>query len=312
MPMTEVELKNWVKGLDIPEAEQAGIINSFSKPEVIKKLESSILAQNDYSKKMDELKSEKDRLEADYQKRLKTEDSFRAGLTEWKTTAEKEYADKLKAATDESLAKLAAARDKIKSVADRYGVPEDEIKDLLSVQAPEKRVEVARDPETGKFVTLENFQKESNAFAKLPAIMVGLDREYYRLFGNDAPPVNWEKIIESATANRRSVSTEFESTFKMEDKRKEIADAARKKELETAREEARTQERSKILAEHPELANRTVNRERPGSPILTEARRQAATGKPPEHTTGGPRSAVEAAVAAFSSGKYKDGVEHAA
>jgi hypothetical protein len=313
MPFTAAELESWVKGLGIPEADQKVVLEKLGAEAVLPKVGEAILMRSDYSKNLDALKQEKEKLESEYRQKVAAEDKFRESLTGWKTQKEKEYEGQLAAARQEAEAKLAAASAKIKAVADRYGVPEDEVKDLL-VAAPNPNPNPAppRDSDTGKFLPREEWNREAQAYVKLPAIMVGLDREYYRLFGNDAPPINWEKVIEGATANKRPVSQEFESMFHMEDKRKEIAKAAHDKEIDDARKAGEQSAMSKLMAEHPELANRSVIREHRGSPILDEARRQAAAGKPPDKPAGGPRSAVEAAVKAFQDGRYKGGVENAA
>lgn len=312
MPFTAAELESWVTGLGLSEDKKKVVLEAMGAEAVLPKVGETILMRADYSKNLDALAKDKERLEAEYKQKVAAEDKFRESLSGWKTEAEQKYEASLKKAREESETRLAASRDKIKSLAERYSIPEEEVKDLLAAPATAPRTEPVRDPDTGKFMSREEYSREAQSYVKLPAIMVGLDREYYKLFGNDATPINWEKVIEGAQTNKRTVSQEFEFTFHMEDKRKEIGVAAHKKEIEDAEKRGADSARSKVFAEHPELAGRSVTREAPGSPILDEARKQAATGKPPEHTTGGPRSAVEAATAAYLAGKYKDGVEHPA
>lgn len=306
MAFSEAELKTWVGSLGLSEADQAVVVKSFSNPDVLKKVESSILTQSEFSRKLDELKTKESTLEREYQEKVAAEDKFKESLVGWKTAKEKEIEAQVSKAREESEAKLTAARDKIRQLANAHGIPEDEIKDLVPASAtPTPRVDPPRDDTSGRWMSKDEFRREAAAYARLPGLMVGLDREYYRLFGNDAPPPSWDKVIEEAERTKKPLATVFSSTYKMDEKRAEISKIAHDKEIEDARKAGAESERSKLMAEHPEYNARTnVDRER-SSPVLSIAREQMVKGAPDGAKD--PNRGTKSAAAAWNEGKYREG-----
>lgn len=315
MPFTVEELRTWVTSLGLPEAQQKTALELFSSEQVLPKVGETIMLRPEFSRKLDELQKEKERLEAEFAERQKKEDQFHSSLATWKTQAEKDAAAAITKAREESEAKLTANAEKIRLLAAKYGVPEEEVKDLVALPAnvTPVRTEVVRDPDTGRFVTREQFQTEARFYAKLPAVVIALDREYYKLFGADAPAVNWDKVIDEAQDNHRTLTAQFELAYKIPEKRTEIAEGVHKKAIDEAEKRGRESAMSQYFAEHPEAINRPIDRPRGGSPILDQARRDAATDPTKARPApGGPQSAVEAATKAYQEGKYKGGVEHEA
>lgn len=322
MSFGTAELETFVKDLGLP-AEKAKIVMDAigSDAATLEKFGGHVLRQSDYSAKMGDLQKQKDALEADYQKKVNDEQNFHSSLVSWKSEKEKEAEGIIAKAKEEAQGKLTAVQQKIRELAERNGIPESEIKDMVDANiAPVRASDGNADPLRGldgRFVSVKEFADTARYYAKLPAIQMSLEREYFRLFGDDAPEPNWDKLIDDtqrvnesrAAGQKLSLAQMFEQTYKLPEKRAEVATKRRQEEIDKARKEGEEAALVKFRAEHPDLSTRTVDRERRGSPILEQARTHAAEGKRPnaEH---GSHAAVSAAVAAFNSGKYKEG--HAA
>ena len=317
MPYTTKELEDFVKDLNLPADKAKVVLDAIGADEkVLGRFGEHVLRQSDYSAKLDALKAEQAKFEKEYQARVAQEEKFHTDTALWKTAKEKEAQAAIEAAREEAEDKLTEVQARIKKLAEKNGIPDDEIKDLMSTSETHRTTDRTRqrDPETGKFLTIEDFNKQKqiteNSFAKYVPIVGQLDRSYRKLFGEDAPDPDYEKMIDECRRTGKPLREVFDVTYKMSDKRKELDNVARKKEIEDAEKRGATQATSKLLAEHPEMSSRTVTRDRPGSAILDQARKHAADGKPPE--PGRPQDAVSSAVNAFRAGKYKDGKEQAA
>lgn len=303
MPFTTAECETWVKGLGLSEADQKVVLEKIgSNPDVLNKVGGSILAQGEFSRKMDELKNRETTLETEYRTKVEAEDRFRESLTGWKTQKEQETENRIKAAREESEAKLTAARERIRTLATAHGIPEDEIRDLVPTTAAVTRQDPPRDTTTGQF-TRDDFNKEARAYVRLGPIINRMDREYFHLFGNDAPEPDWNAVIQRAEESKRPVADVFADTYKIREKRAELDTAKHTKEVEDARKAGEEAARSKIYAEHPELGIRTVNTDRQrSSPVLKLAREQMKDGAPKDAKD--PNRAAKNAASAWNDGKY--------
>jgi hypothetical protein len=317
MAYTQKELEAFVKDLDLPADKAKAILDAMGSDEkVLNKFGDNVLRQSDYSAKLNALQAEKAKSEKELQERIAKEDQFHASLGEWKTKKEKEAEAAIAQAREEAEDRLAAVQARIKAIAQEEGISEDKIKDLVTARPNETRTRkepAVRDPETGKWVSQDEFnnkfRREGVEMAKLIPIMNRLEKDYRKLFGDDAPDVDYNKLIDVAASKGRKLSEVFEDEYHLSAKRKELDDNQRKKDLEDAERRGAESARSKLLSEHPELSSRQVTRERQGSAILDVARKQVEKGAPPARKPG---EGVEAAVNAFRSGKYKDGIEHVA
>lgn len=313
-----IDVAAWVKGLELPEAEQAAVLAAIGKggEKALKYIEENQLRQSDYSKKMDALTADVKKKEADLAKQKETEDNYHNSLASWDTKRKKELADAT-AAREKAERALATARDKVLELAKENDLPADDIAKLFEGAPASSGNNEPRnsgvDPKEldSRFVTREDFRVEAKSYARLATMIPGLERNHFKLFGDNAEPPDWEKLIEKtvATNGTKTLKQVYEEEYKVADKREELKTAAWNAKIETARKEAAEAERAKILADNPTLANvggvRTGERE--GSPVLalaTKQRIEADKGKVPANTG---MSAVQSAVAAFNSGKYKSG-----
>jgi hypothetical protein len=118
--------------------------------------------------------------------------------------------------------------------------------------------------------------------------LISLAAKHQTMFGT---PLDDEGLVDRAIQNQRGIEQEWEETYKVADKRAEIATAAQ----ETHDQRVREEERAKVLSELklPET--------RPGvptSPVSTMFKDNVAS-------TEGHESGLQAALQAFSSGKYR-------
>ncbi|HXP82581.1 MAG TPA: hypothetical protein VN976_21965 [Verrucomicrobiae bacterium] len=311
MPFGATELQEWVKGLDISPEDQRVVLEKLGGEKVIVKVGSSIMAQRDYSRGMDELKAEKTRLETDFQRKVAEEErvsqEYMGSLGKWKTDKEKVLNDAV-LAREQAEQRVTAIQGKIKELAPTYAIPESELSSLLApVTAPAapRRDDPPREPDTGKFVSKEDFNNTVMNYAKLPAIIFALGQEHLQLFGPNAPPPDFVALMEQAPKNKLSLRQQWEQTFKVPERRTEIAKTAHDKEILEAEKRGGERVRSEMLAENP-AAGVTIRREgQPGSPVLEISRKHVKDGKP--NTEPSPMRGVEAAIAAINQGTYKTG-----
>jgi hypothetical protein len=313
MSFTTEELTTWVGSLGLPEDEKKTMLTSLGKPEVLAKVGDSILMQQDYSRKQDELVKEKARLETDLQKKQADVESFRGELTGWKTRNETKFNEAV-AAREKAEAALAAHNGEVKKIAEEYGIPEDRVKSLMTVtpdpNSPPRREDRQRD-EDGRYVKTDDFAKAAADVVKVPAILMAIQAEHQQLFGSGGPQLDLLKVVEDAQKNKMSLRQQWESEFKVPEQRTRVADERRNQDLENARKEGAEAERSRILAENPSAASNVRSINAPGSPILDLARKQNSerakeAAKGPIEVDEG--RGVAAAVAAYNRGTYDQGI----
>jgi septal ring factor EnvC (AmiA/AmiB activator) len=310
-----VDLSAWVKGIGLSEAEEKTVLEALNKggEKATKYIEENQLRQSDYSKKMDALTADVKKKETELATKIANEDKYHDSLASWDTKRKKELSDAT-AAREKAEAALAAARDKVTKLAADNDLPADEIAKLFEGAPVSTNVNQNTNQNVdtkeldSRFVSKEMFQAEARAYGKFAALIPGLERQYFKLFGDTADPPNWEALIDKAIAanGAKNIKQIFEEEYKISEKREELKNAETESRIKAAREEGATQERAKLLADNPTLSDRGGVRsgEREGSPVLalaTKQRMEAEKGKAPVAS----QNPVAAAVAAFNSGKYK-------
>lgn len=308
-----VDLSQWIKGLGLPETEQKTVLEAIGKggDAALKYIEGNQLRQDEFSRKLDDVKKK----EEDLAKAITEENKFHTELAGWKKGSEKRLADAV-AAREAAERRLQTARDKAKEIATEHDIPAETLEALFEGVAatpnnnepPARREPENTDPDLAP-VTVGAFRAEARAYARFAALIPSLEREHYRLFGENAAAPDWEKMIEETVAARgaKTIKQVYEETFKVSEKREEIRNKEIDTRIATARQEAADAERAKILADNPSLGVTTRGNERQGSPVLEHARKQAVAAAAAGGTAR-PATAVSpvaAAVEAFNQGKYK-------
>lgn len=281
----KTSLKEYIDGLDLTPEEKKAFEPVLGNEKVRGAIDKELSgAQSEISRRFDEAKAEK----------LKTE-NYRKELADWKSGVERTVADK-----DAVLRQANETAAKYKARLDTYVqsgvIDESEVADLVAAGPAPKKEDPPRDPNTGQYLTREDFVKEAVSYVKLPAQINDLAAKHYALFGK--MPDNLAEIVDEAMSSKRTVADVWKEKYKVSEREQELA-SQKEKEHE---EQIRRDERQKVVSE---MSNPTNPRPVGGfnSPVL------ANMGKKPEgpsHLSRGVMAAVEAA----RSGKYKDGEIH--
>lgn len=315
MAWKQKELSEWLKTLGLPEEKLNVALGAIGDDAIAAKIGEGVMAQADYTRQTQTLKDKEKELLAGIQKKDREADAFRGELTTWKAGKEKEFNDAVTAKTALET-QLATVRTSIKSLAGTYGIPDADLAPLMTTTPGAAPIVPARtDPQRdtdGKFLTRE----EAQNLPKVTLVMNGLARQHAQLFPN--VPFDDVAIYDAALKNNRSLEAEWKDTFKVDDRRAELAKATHDSEIAAAEARGAESARSKLLAENPTIAIRVRQGDHQGSPILDRARQQAAAaadairkeGKAPVEVSEG--RGVDAAVKAFNAGTYQGGVEKTA
>jgi hypothetical protein len=313
MPWTAKELADWTKTLGLSADDEKVVLTSLGKPETLAKVGESVMMRGDYSRSMDELKTQKERLEGEYQEKVRIENEFHKKNSTWATN----NATLLKKAQDDARdakARLDAFTTKVKEFATAQGIPEEDLAEVLKEAPPASGGNGDRRQDTGgngqgeldsRYMTEEKFNEVAGKYVLLPALITKLERTHFALFGNDGPAPDWEKLIFDARKNEHTLQQEWELQFKVPERREAIAKATHDREMKDAEERGRTAARSELLAEHPELVSGTRTLRTAESPVLHQAREKAKVEKRGDGLVDEHRG-VRAAVTAFNEGKYAE------
>jgi hypothetical protein len=305
MAFTATELQEWVKGLGLPEDKAKVVLESFGAPEVLAKVGDSVLARADYSRNMDRLKAEEDRLKADFAKKVTDEEKktldYSTSVGNWKKEKETILADAVKK-REEAEARLTAVQAKIKEIAPTYAIPEDQLTSIMTpvVASNNDRRDSNVRPrdEDGTYISKEEFNKTVTSYAKLPAIITVLEREHMKLFGVDAEMPDWIALVEQG----KPLKAAWEEKYKVPERRAAIAKDIHDKEIAEAEKRGAESARSKFLTENPANGGVVRRDSDTGSPVLATIKRQNETREGFKDEGRG----VAAAVAAFQNGTYRD------
>lgn len=302
-PYTTKELEQFVADMGLSDDKKKLMLDAIgSDAATLEKFGAATMRQSEFSSKMNSLGEERTKLEKEYKERLAKEDQFFESTKTWKADAEKDVQKRIA----DTEAKLAANAAEVKNLAEKYGIPEAEVtKVLAAAPSAPRSAAPERDPETGKWITKDEFRKEGVSYAKLIPIVMDLQEQHKELFGGR---LDTEALMDEATRTGTPLRALWEKKYEVGKKREEIRDTKHKSDVESAEKRGADAARSKVYAEHPELQNRgNGDRERPGSPILGAARKQEKNGPPAARTV---HEGVTSAVKAFNDGRYKGGVDH--
>jgi hypothetical protein len=308
MAFTKVELQEWIKGLELSEDDQKIMLEKMGADKTLAKVGNSILAQREFSRKMDELKAQETRLTADFNKKVADEEKkstdYMNEVGNWKKEKEKVLTDAT-AAREQAEARLAAVQARIKELAPTYAIPDSELSSVMTpIEVKRTNEPPPKDPDTGKFVSADTFNKVVMDYAKLPAIIVTIEREHLRLFGPNAEMPDFLALVDEATKNKKSLKTQWEEQYKVPERRAAIAKETHDAEIAAAVKQGREAMKSEMLAENPAMGQTVRRDSQSGSPVLDRARAQAANNGDKKVDANNGARGVAAAVAAFNGHKY--------
>ena len=191
---------------------------------LIAEVEQGYMRQSDYSRKQDELRAEKQRVQDNWEKANTEYLRMQTELEEVKADADSTKAEKAEAAR-----KLAEAEKKLS-------------------ETPQF------DPK--KFISVEDFEKKQREYAAAQTAYFGdtleIVAEHESLFKTRISP---KQLIQDAIAAKKTPSEFWEEKYNVAAKRKEISDKAE----ETKIAEAEKRGREKYIAEQANPATRTMS-----------------------------------------------------
>ena len=311
MAATQFDLTKWVGSLGLDGDNAKAVIAAMSDEKVLNNVKGQVMAQSDYSRAMDELRTQQAQAQRDFDAKYQKEmDELSRYRGEYDSRYEKAAKERLEAQNA-----LNAARAAVEKLANDYALPADAITGIFSsvqpttqqtTQTQQQRTDPAID--TSKFLTVDNFKREADAYARLTPLLLSLEREHSRLFGADQFP-DFEKLLNAHAAGggKQSLRAIWESEYKVPEKRAELQEADIKARIAAAEEAREKAVRSQIAAENPGAV--TTRLKLPGSPALAAAGAPGRTDSTTNATepafrratAGTSEERVSSAVAAFES-----------
>lgn len=268
--------EQWLEGLKAQgklDEEKLAAIKSALTPEAEEYIGGSVLRQEDYSRLANQVKAkEREVLE------------FQTALSEWKGSAEAEFL-----AMQRAKAAAEAEAVRLRTLAAAYEVPESELGKATAMADPQTTQQVPpQQIDTSEFIKTKDAQEAMINALKVQNKLLSLAAKHQTYFGK---PLDDEELVDRAIRNQRTIEAEWEETYKVADKRSEIAQAAQAAHDQRIREE----ERAKVLSE---LKLPETRPGAPTSPIAEMYKDQVALSQDQQ-------SGLQAALEAYGAGKYR-------
>lgn len=172
-------------------------------------LKSGVMAQSDYSRNMQTLKADQKKA----QDKAERSTAYVAQLSKWKSEEVDPVVQRANESYTEYQRRLSA------------------LQGVEPTMQPPPQVEMKRDPETGKFITAEDFQKQAQEFGRnMPLVSGVLDdiREQYReLYTGvaDAPKFSSKALIQHSYEKGMKLEDAAEDLYKFGDRQSAIHQA---------------------------------------------------------------------------------------
>lgn len=292
------EVEEWLKELQLTPEERKVFDPIFEKAERQEKVKGSVLRQAEFSRKMQALDKQRQDAEAALAEKERVLAEDFASLGTWKQTADKALADHQKAAEDARM-QVFKQQEKMKALATQYGIDPKEL-ELGTTTPPPEPPKPPAAPAPSDLDKLYLTRKDAEALVSevkanpyIAAELEDIVDEHRTLFGKG---INRRELVTNALKNKRTLREEWEESQKVPDRRKELQE----RQIEERINAKVAEERTKILSEHKLPVTRGADS---GSPILGMRDQLKLEGT--DRTKLESTSAVDAAVAAYNTGKYK-------
>lgn len=246
-------------------------------PEVDTEFEGAILRQSDYSRHMNELKSQKEQLDQEYQSKNQEVERFKQRLVDARGRIDSTYREAIEA-RNILASRINETNAKIRKLADQEGFSVAEL-GLEDVKAdappPNPGADHRPDPNPAEtpYITREDLLKETVAVPLFQAQIEDAVAEYYELYGKTIGIGEREKIASKAIRDGRSPKEVAAEMYDFQTKRDERT-AQQQKEHD---EQIRADERQKVLSD--QLAGQARGAHgvsQPNSPALRFSEKHAA------------------------------------
>ena len=226
MPLSDFDFDKWVESLQVP-AELKDKFKEFGKDEGGRKaLAESVMMRSDYSRHLNELKTQEDAIKQKQEALADLERTYRESGS--KTQGE---LDRYKAESAALRKQLFDAQEKIRTEYNAYGNADDTIKDLGLDKVPEFKVEQPKQDQpafdSSKYVSVEEFNNVRNAALIWPAVINQLQMEHAVLFNKPTDPkFNPIDFTKKVMEEQREPQLVYDEMFGAPARRKEIEKAA--------------------------------------------------------------------------------------
>lgn len=274
-PADDSDLKQWFAeikaegGLPDDQMQQLETILGADKVKTV--LKRSVSNHKDWTKKTMEVAEQRKQVEAD---RAALEQQKQQN-EQWREQVQGQIDDAYKQFQESNItaAKYQAI---IKSVAGRYGIPEDQLLGGEVPPEPPKGTKVA-DVDTSKFLTKEDLEKQFSGLKSMDALvqaeLLDLNAEHQELFGK--PLRGHRELVNEAIKSNRSIRELWQEKHGVQAKRDEIRET-----------QIRKDERDKADAEwRGKVSEQTVNGQRsflPEMPKSAAYEKLMGDAKPPK------------------------------
>ena len=251
-------------------------------------VEESGLRQSDYDRKMNTLKAEHQARLEEIAEKERQADQFAARNGEWYNENNAKF-QKTQKELEALRVKEATLVTKMKSVAERYGVPEEELEIPVSA-APVTPAAAVPAFDATKFMGRDEAMEFGRNLPIVTAELNEIAEDHRDLFGKALR--NQKGIIEKALKVGKSIRQVWEEENKVADRRKANEEAAINKRIEDAVRERETKIRSEVNLPAPRPTEQR-------SPVVDHF----AKGRVAEAKDSG--RGLRAALAAYNEGKYR-------
>ncbi len=258
-------------------------------------LEESGLRQSDYDRKMNKLKEEHQSRLQEVADKEAAADAFATKNGQWFSENNSKFT-KAQRDLEDARVKEAQLVERMKGLATRYGVPEDELNIPVSAAPASPAAPAVPAFDEKRFVSREDGERELRGTLFFQAEIDDLMDEHRAMFGKGFKKAEFTaKALKVAgtPGNTKKLRDIWEEEFKVADKRKELQDKDVEARIASAVQERETKIRSELQLPAPRPQEQH-------SPIVQKFAHAAVDPKTD------PGRGLRNALAAFGAGKYRE------
>jgi hypothetical protein len=291
MPLKK-EVEDWIKSLPLKKEFKEAFEKELENDELQTKVRESVMFRPDYSRSMDQLKADREKLEGEVaQAKANADGLFNANM-KWREDNAKVYQDTL-AVAQERERQLLEYNQRLKYLVDT-GQLDPRLLEGTANPPPSNHGTPPANPQ--QYLTPQQMQQalleKEKQFAYAVANIEDMADQHKTLFGQS---LNRKELISDMLKSGKSLEDVWKEKYKVDDKMKEIAD----KDFNDKIAAARADERTKVLSE---------NMASPGGPVSRAMdsgldRHIMNIVKPTQGA--GTSDAVKAAMASYARGDFR-------
>ena len=306
--MPDIDISKWVKDLNksgkLSAEDEQWIVNKFGGiPEVKNAIAEGVMLRPEFSRKMNELDGQaKAKLDELTEKQAEL-DRLSSSLSTWRQGEEGKSA-KLAREAEALRGQLAQIAANQKTLADTYGIPEDELfipsvanqSSNVNTNGPQPPASTGLTKEEVQAMMDEKLLQGIAPMVNLTPIYMKIAMDHKAVFGTDIDPMELQKIANESLKSQRTnqpqtITQIWESKFNVAKKREEVNEANIQARINREVEE-------KVTAIKSELNLPSSRPSTPASPVLGK------TFQAPR-SDGGMSEGVKAAINAYNKGTYQ-------